>query len=70
MYGSSPTRRDSRALLETLSPYVSLASSIESFWLQPEARQARTWSAHLDINEVMLATSLIPEGFLILSPLV
>ncbi len=29
---------------------------------------ARTWSEHRDINEVMLATSLAPEGFLERAP--
>jgi uncharacterized RDD family membrane protein YckC len=28
---------------------------------------ARTWSEHRDINDVMLATSLLPDGFLVLS---
>jgi hypothetical protein len=27
------------------------------------------WSEHRDINEVMLATSLVPEGFLVLPSL-
>ena len=30
--------------------------------------QVRTWLAHEDINDVMLATSLVPEGFLALPP--
>ena len=55
-----------RALLDALKPYASLGSTIESFWLGPEHRKARTWSEHGDINEVMLATSLIPEGCLVL----
>lgn len=42
---------------------------IESFWRTPEHRRARSWSEHRDINEVMLATSLAPEGFLVLRPL-
>ena len=42
----------------------SLGETIESFWLDPRHRQQRTWSAHRDINEVMLATSLVPDGFL------
>ena len=31
-------------------------------------RQAPSWREHLDINEVMLATSLAAHGFLALSP--
>jgi hypothetical protein len=60
---------DLRALLGFLRPYVSLGPAIESFWLDPEHRQAPAWSGHRDINEVMLATSLSPEGFLVLSPM-
>jgi hypothetical protein len=50
-----------RALLQALQPFVPLGSTIESFWLDPAHREARTWSEHCDINEVMLATSLLPE---------
>jgi hypothetical protein len=57
-----------RALLAALRPYVPLGSAIESFWLDPKHRQAPTWTAHRDINDVMLATCLVPDGFLILSP--
>jgi len=56
------------ARLEQLSPYVPARAEIESFWLRPEHRQAHTWLDHEDINAVMLATSLLPEGFLVLSP--
>jgi len=28
----------------------------------------RTWLDHEDINDAMLATSLVPEGFLVLPP--
>jgi hypothetical protein len=50
--------------IQALAPYVALGSEIKSFWLDPEHREARTWSEHRDINEVMLATSLVPAGFL------
>ncbi|MBW2212240.1 MAG: hypothetical protein JRG67_14600 [Deltaproteobacteria bacterium] len=53
--------------IEALTPYVALGSAIKSFWLEPEHREARTWSEHRDINEVMLATSLLPTGFLDMS---
>jgi hypothetical protein len=55
------------AQLEALKSYVSLGSTIESFWLDSKHREADTWTEHRDINEVMLATSLVPEGSLILS---
>ena len=55
------------ARLKALMQYTNTGEAIESFWRAPEHRRARTWSEHLDINEVMLATSLAPEGFLVLS---
>ena len=55
-----------RELIQGLTSYVTLGSRIESFWLDPEHREARTWSEHRDINEVMLATRLVPGSFLVL----
>ena len=55
-----------RARLQALMQYAPLGEQIESFWRDPEHRRASTWSEHRDINEVMLATSLAPEGFLVL----
>jgi len=55
------------ALLAALAPYVPLASRIESFWLDPAQRQTRTWLGHRDIDEVMFATALVPDGFLTLT---
>lgn len=49
--------------LDTLSPYRDLCSQIESFWLDPVHRDSSSWLAHQDINDVMLATCLVPEGF-------
>jgi hypothetical protein len=57
-----------RRWLDQLSRYLPLRPEIESFWLQPTNRQAGSWLQHADINDVMLATSLSPEGFLVLSP--
>lgn len=57
-----------KARLEVLASYVGLGSAIRSFWLDPELQRGRTWSEHRDINEVMLATSLIPKGYLIILP--
>ncbi len=44
--------------------YMPLKKAIEQFWLDEKNRQADTWTQHHDINTVMLATSLAPEGFL------
>jgi hypothetical protein len=39
---------------------------IESFWLDANNQKAESWTAHQDINMVMLATSLAPDGYLAL----
>ena len=51
-------------LLNTLSSYARLREIIEKFWLEETNREADSWIAHHDINKVMLATSLAPDGFL------
>ncbi len=53
-------------LLERLMRYVPLIDRIEGFWLEPTNRSSPTWTEHEDINAVMLATSLAPEGYLAL----
>jgi hypothetical protein len=59
---------EARALLEKLARYDSLRGQIVAFWLEPRHRSGRTWTEHRDIDEVMLATALAPEGFLALGP--
>ncbi|MGJ0485558.1 MAG: hypothetical protein ACR65R_13670 [Methylomicrobium sp.] len=54
--------------LRELMRYVPVGERIESFWRDPEHRRSLAWTEHRDINEVMLATSLAPEGFLVLVP--
>jgi hypothetical protein len=51
--------------LRALMRYTYLRKTIENFWSDP-ANQTDTWNEHRDINEVMLATSLSPDGFLVL----
>jgi hypothetical protein len=53
-----------RALLEEILEQRPLARQIESFWLDPRAQACAPWKDHLDINAVMLATSLAPVGYL------
>ncbi len=53
-----------RARLEGLMQYAPVADEIVSFWRDPGHRRTGNWTEHRDINEVMLATSLVPEGFL------
>lgn len=57
-------RRASPPLVEQLAELAPLARAIEDFWLRPEHRAGESWSEHADINEVMLATCLAPDGFL------
>lgn len=47
-----------------LSRYAPLAGNIEEFWLEQRKLNIRNWQDHRDINMVMLATSLSPDGFL------
>jgi hypothetical protein len=60
----SATTPELRALLQALMQYAPIRDEIESFWRDPAQQRASTWSEHRDINEVMLATSLVPGGFL------
>ncbi len=50
--------------VELLARFLPLRSEIEDFWLRPDHRTTASWLAHQDINEVMLATSLVPWGYL------
>lgn len=59
----TPGARSSLAALDELSP---VRIEIDAFWLRPHHRRSRTWLEHEDIDEVMLATSLLPDGFLLL----
>ena len=52
--------------MKTLKQFGALKEAIERFWLQPESQEAESWTAHRDINMVMLATGLSPDGYLTL----
>ena len=52
--------------LKELNAYLPLSEIIENFWLDPENQKSSTWSEHLDINSVMLATSLDSDGYLMM----
>lgn len=56
-----------RARVERLRPSLARGPALTAFWLAPASRATRTWAEHRDIDEVMLATCLVPEGFLDLS---
>ncbi len=50
--------------IKHLRRFARLGEAIEKFWLDPQNRIAKTWTEHQDINSVMLATSLSPDGYL------
>lgn len=52
------------ARVQALVRYAPLASAITDAWRDPAAQAESTWQAHEDINAVMLATSLMPSGYL------
>ena len=52
--------------LASFLKYLDISEAIEKFWLEPKNQKSSTWREHLDINSVMLATSLAPEGYLML----
>ena len=51
-------------LLEALRSRLPLREDILAFWLDPGHRRGGTWTDHRDINRVMLATALAPDGYL------
>ena len=51
-------------ILMRLSAYEPLHNIIENFWLQPKRQSLIVWQEHVDINNVMLATSLFPSGYI------
>ena len=57
-----------QAQLEEINRYLPLGDEIEAFWLAAGNRSNDTWLQHRDINEVMLATRLVPAGYLDLGP--
>jgi hypothetical protein len=50
--------------IETLMQYIPLSEIIEKFWLESKNRKVSSWTEHRNINMVMLATSLAPDGYL------
>ncbi|MDI9403454.1 MAG: hypothetical protein QM516_06230 [Limnohabitans sp.] len=58
----------SPSLLAALSPridllarHLQLCDRMERTWLDPAAQETKSWQEHIDINEVMLASCLLPE---------
>jgi len=63
---NSSNQHELKARLSKLARFLPMIKSIESFWLEPGNQQSHSWTRHRDINTVMLATSLAPEGYLVL----
>jgi hypothetical protein len=53
--------------LDALLVRAPIAEEIESFWADARNRTGGTWTEHENINTVMLATSLAPDGYVSLS---
>ncbi len=58
------SRNSIKNRLNALKQHIDLGNTIENFWLDEKNRQTRNWKEHMNINTVMLATSLAPQGFL------
>jgi len=58
---AAPVRR----LLDALGRYAPLGEELVRCWREAVHHATPGWSRHEDINEVMLATSLAPEAFLL-----
>ncbi len=67
--GRSTSTAPVRAGIQDLTPYRALGSAIEACWLDPGQREASAWTEHVDINDVMLATTLVPDGYLMIPAL-
>jgi hypothetical protein len=49
--------------LRKITPYAGLRDSLETFWLDRRHQAVPSWTDHREINLVMLATSLAPDGY-------
>jgi hypothetical protein len=50
--------------IPALAPFIPLGDEIREFWQLDAHRRSPTYVEHADINDVMLATSLLPDGYL------
>ena len=63
---TSSKKRELKLQTKALKQYEGLAEDIDRFWLEPEHQRVRSWTEHQEINMVMLATCLAPDGYLML----
>lgn len=50
--------------VRSVREHEGIADRIVEFWSGTEARSLRSWTDHHDINDVMLAAALAPDGYL------
>jgi hypothetical protein len=50
--------------LTVLRSHLPAGQGIVTFWTDSSHRRSTAWTAHRHINDVMLATSLLPDGYL------
>jgi hypothetical protein len=53
-----------RPAVAALLRHRPLGEAIEEAWAAPESRRTRAWLEHRDIDTAMLATALVPRGYL------
>jgi len=61
-----PERARLQTQLDEIARYAPLGTRIVDFWRDRARRESRRWLEHADINDVMLASGLVPEGVLVL----
>jgi hypothetical protein len=64
--GSFPGQQLLISQLADFSLHLSLMKKIKMFWLTAINQQSNTWTDHIDINSVMLATTMGPDSYLLL----
>jgi hypothetical protein len=52
--------------VDALNTYSPLINTIQQFWMDDNNMKTDNWTEHQDINLVMLANSLLPDGFLLI----
>ncbi|HHD83697.1 MAG TPA: hypothetical protein ENK93_02360 [Campylobacteraceae bacterium] len=62
--GLEATQKMGKKLREPFSDFLPLGEEIIAFWSDEANQKSETWQEHLDINTVMLATALAPDGYL------
>lgn len=61
LWGLNDRSKATFDLFSQLLSYLSMADEMEDFWRNQQNRQNSTWSDHLDINEVSLASSMVAK---------